>query len=84
METSHRSYEDQTSPQITERKVFWIVVAVLGLLDLFLPVWLALTAAIPIVIAAWWIAYQSAWLRRRIVRHKNASAHRSARNKHAA
>jgi hypothetical protein len=84
MENSREPHQDETFSRIKERKVFWIVVAVLGLLDMFLPVWLALAAAIPIVVAAWWVAYQSDWLRRRLASGKISSNSRAARNQHAA
>ena len=33
-----------------------------GLLaDILLPFWLAFAATIPIVVAAWWLAYRSDW-----------------------
>ena len=45
-----------------QRKVFWIVVAVLGLLaNIVLPLGWLLVATVPIVLAAWWVAYQSNW-----------------------
>ena len=46
-----------------QRKIFWIVVAVLGLLaNVLLPLGWVLVATIPIVLVAWWVAYQSDWL----------------------
>lgn len=45
-----------------EKKVFWASFAVLGLAaDLFLPLWWALFAAIPIAFFSWWMAYRSGW-----------------------
>jgi hypothetical protein len=45
-----------------ERKIFWIVFMVLGLLaDFLLPIWWGLAATIPIVFIAWWVAYRSDW-----------------------
>jgi fatty acid desaturase len=55
---------DNTLPKYNpkQRKVFWIVVAVLGLLaNIFLPLGWVVVATLPIVLAAWWIAYQSNW-----------------------
>ena len=50
-----------------ERKIFWIVIAVLGLLAVIvLPLWWAVAAVIPIVVIAWWAGYESPWLRRYI------------------
>jgi hypothetical protein len=69
-----------------ERRIFWIVVAVLGLLAvILLPLWLAVAATIPIVLIAWWLGYQSPWLRRYIPVDKKASdSHRDITGKHAA
>jgi hypothetical protein len=45
-----------------ERKIFWIVFVVLGLLaDFVLPIWWALVATIPIAFVSWWVAYRSEW-----------------------
>jgi hypothetical protein len=45
-----------------ERKIFWIVFALLGLLaDFLLPLWWAIAATIPIVWISWWVAYRSEW-----------------------
>ncbi len=45
-----------------QRKIFWLSMTVLGVVaDLILPLWWALLATIPVVIASWWIAYRSNW-----------------------
>jgi hypothetical protein len=45
-----------------QRKIFWIVFMVLGLIaDLALPIWWALGATIPIFCISWWVAYRSEW-----------------------
>jgi hypothetical protein len=45
-----------------QRKMFWTVFAVLGLVaDLALPLWWALAATIPIAVVSWWVAYRSDW-----------------------
>jgi hypothetical protein len=45
-----------------QRKVFWTVFAVLGLLaDLALPLWWAIGATIPVAWVSWWVAYRSDW-----------------------
>jgi hypothetical protein len=45
-----------------EKKIFWGSFFILGLAaDLFLPLWWALAATIPIGIVSWWIAYRSDW-----------------------
>jgi len=47
---------------LMERKMFWIIFAVLGLVaDLILPLWWALAASVPILVLSWWIAYRSEW-----------------------
>jgi hypothetical protein len=55
---------ERTVPSDTpkQRKVFWIVVAVLGLLaSVLLPLGWLLVATLPIVLVACWVAYQSHW-----------------------
>ena len=50
------------SEEPKQRRIFWIVVAVLGLLaDGLLPLGWLLVATLPIVLVAWWVAYQSGW-----------------------
>jgi hypothetical protein len=45
-----------------QRKMFWTVFAVLGLVaDLAFPLWWALAATIPIAVVSWWVAYRSDW-----------------------
>jgi len=45
-----------------QKKIFWTVFMLLGLLaDVLLPFWWACAATIPILYAAWWIAYRSGW-----------------------
>jgi hypothetical protein len=45
-----------------ERKIFFASFTVLGIAaDLFLPLWWALFATIPIAFASWWVAYRSNW-----------------------
>jgi hypothetical protein len=45
-----------------EKKIFWIVFTVLGLIaDFVLPLWWAVAATLPILVASWWIAYRSDW-----------------------
>ncbi|MGA8443260.1 MAG: hypothetical protein WB762_01900 [Candidatus Sulfotelmatobacter sp.] len=51
-----------TYNRFMERKIFWIVFMVLGLLaDFLLPIWWGLAATIPIAFIAWWVAYRSDW-----------------------
>jgi hypothetical protein len=46
-----------------ERKVFWGLFIVLGLIaDLILPLMWGLIATIPILIVSWWVAYRSGWV----------------------
>jgi hypothetical protein len=45
-----------------ERKIFWTVFLILGLIaDFTLPLMWSLVATIPIAFVSWWIAYRSAW-----------------------
>ncbi len=45
-----------------ERKVFWMVFTVLGIVaDFLLPIWWGLMATVPIAFIAWWVAYRSEW-----------------------
>ena len=51
-----------TYNRLMERKIFWVVFTVLGLLaDFLLPIWWGLAATIPIAFIAWWVAYRSDW-----------------------
>lgn len=45
-----------------EKKIFWMIFGILGLLaDFLLPFWWAVAATIPILVVAWWIVYRSDW-----------------------
>jgi hypothetical protein len=45
-----------------QRKVFWTVFSVLGLIaDLALPFRWAIGATIPLFWVSWWVAYRSDW-----------------------
>jgi hypothetical protein len=45
-----------------ERKMFWAIWTVLGLLaDVALPFWWGMAATIPLGVLSWWIAYRSGW-----------------------
>ncbi|HXC42002.1 MAG: hypothetical protein WAN65_09185 [Candidatus Sulfotelmatobacter sp.] len=45
-----------------QRKIFWTVFTVLGLLaDFLLPIWWGLAATLPALYIAWWVAYRSDW-----------------------
>jgi len=45
-----------------EKKIFWMIFAVLGLVaDFLLPFWWAVAATIPILVFSWWIVYRSDW-----------------------
>ena len=45
-----------------QRKIFWTVFGVLGLIaDLVLPFWWAIGATIPLFWISWWVAYRSDW-----------------------
>ena len=57
--TSRRS---EAYNQPVEKKVFWALFVVLGLVaDFVLPLWWALIATIPIAVVSWWVAYRSEW-----------------------
>lgn len=48
--------------QRMERKIFWLVFVILGLLaDFLLPFWWAVGATLPIIFISWWVAYRSEW-----------------------
>lgn len=45
-----------------EKKIFWMIFVVLGLIaDFALPLMWGLLATIPILFISWWIAYRSGW-----------------------
>jgi hypothetical protein len=45
-----------------QRKIFWTIFAILGLMaDFLLPLWWAVVATIPIFLFSWWVAYRSDW-----------------------
>ena len=47
---------------LVQRKVFWLIFVVLGLIaDFTLPMLWALLATLPIIVLAWWVAYRSGW-----------------------
>ena len=48
--------------EYVEKRIFWIVFMVLGLVaDVVLPLWWGLLATIPIAFVSWWVAYRSEW-----------------------
>lgn len=45
-----------------QRKIFWMIFVILGLVaDFALPLLWAIAATIPILFISWWIAYRSEW-----------------------
>ena len=45
-----------------QRKVFWILMILLGMIAGFaLPMVWAVIAQLPIIVLSWWIAYRSEW-----------------------
>jgi hypothetical protein len=45
-----------------QRKIFWMIFVLLGLLaDFLLPFWWAFAATVPILFFSWWVAYRSDW-----------------------
>ena len=70
--------------QSHERRIFWIVVGVLGLTAVVLmPLWWGVASAVPIALIAWWVAYQSGWFHR-TPSESQASGSRHTGGKHAA
>jgi hypothetical protein len=48
--------------EVMEKKIFWIIFILLGLVaDFALPLLWSLVATIPIAVVSWWIAYRSDW-----------------------
>jgi hypothetical protein len=48
--------------EVVEKKIFWIIFILLGLVaDFALPLLWSLVATIPIAVLSWWIAYRSDW-----------------------
>ncbi len=46
----------------TQRKMFWLVWAVLGCLAYFLPLGWGIVETIVSLFVSWWIVYRSGWL----------------------
>jgi hypothetical protein len=45
-----------------QRKIFWGIFTLLSIAaDIWLPLWWAIGATLPIVCLSWWIAYRSDW-----------------------
>jgi len=45
-----------------EKKIFWMLFIVLGLvMDVTLPIWWALALTLPLAVLCWWVAYKSGW-----------------------
>lgn len=45
-----------------ERKIFWLLFAILSLIaDFTLPLLWGIVATIPILFFSWWVAYRSEW-----------------------
>lgn len=45
-----------------QRKMFWLIFMVLGLIaDFSLPLIWGLVATLPLLVLSWWIAYRSGW-----------------------
>ncbi len=43
-----------------ERKIFWLLFIVLGLvMDVALPIWWSLALTLPLMVLSWWVAYRS-------------------------
>jgi len=71
--------------QSLERRIFWIVVGVLGVIAVvLLPLWWGVASAVPIALTAWWVAYQSGWFHRGTPTEPEAASPGSTGDKHAA
>jgi hypothetical protein len=44
-----------------QRKIFGLVIMILGVPTLWLPIWWQVLAIIPSAWIAWWVAYRSDW-----------------------
>jgi hypothetical protein len=45
-----------------ERKIFWMLFIVLGLvMDFTLPIWWSVALTLPLLVGCWWVAYKSEW-----------------------
>lgn len=78
-------HDPAPDPQPLERRIFWMVVAGLGLIAVvLLPLWWGLASAVPIALIAWWVAYQSGWFRPRTPGESPVSSSRQTHRKHAA
>lgn len=65
--------------------MFWAIIAVLGLIVVaLLPLWWAVAATVFVVLLAWWVAYESRWVRRRFRPEPKASDSSETSDKHAA
>ena len=52
----------ESSEVTVEKKIFWAVFLILGLIaDFTLPLMWSLAATVPILFVSWWIAYRSTW-----------------------
>jgi hypothetical protein len=47
---------------LMERKIFWLLFIVLGLvMDFALPIWWSMALTLPLMVLCWWVAYRSGW-----------------------
>ena len=45
-----------------QRKIFWLLFLVSGLLlDFMVPIFWSLALTLPLLVLCWWIAYRSGW-----------------------
>jgi hypothetical protein len=65
---SHRQFGIRTSEcwkgkiAAVQKKIFWTLVMVLGLIaDFALPLIWGLVATVPIMLFSWWVVYRSNW-----------------------
>jgi hypothetical protein len=57
-----RSSAVKSNGGLMEKKIFWAIFLVLGLIaDFTLPLMWSLILTLPILVLSWWIAYRSEW-----------------------
>jgi hypothetical protein len=46
-----------------EKKIFWLLFTVLGvLMGILLPLWWNLALTLPLLVFCWWVVYRSGWV----------------------
>ena len=48
---------------LMEKKIFWLLFTVLGvLMGILLPLWWNLALTLPLLVFCWWVVYRSGWV----------------------